>query len=168
VPPLRERRDDITVLVEHFVELYAKKAGKRIGRIDTRAMERLQAHDWPGNVRELQNVIERAVVLAEGETLAVDAAWLTREVSSDSPRRSPLERRLGRVDPDLEREIIGAALAESRGRISGPLGAAVKLGIPRQTLESKIANLGINKYHFKAQSPALTESRSAGSRTCVA
>jgi DNA-binding NtrC family response regulator len=149
VPPLRERRGDIPVLVEHLVERYAKKVAKTIRAVDKRTMELLQAYSWPGNIRELQNLIERAVVLCEGDTLAVDGAWLTRESPLEVPRPSPLERRLGRVDPEREREIIEAALAESRGRISGPTGAAAKLGIPRQTLESRIESLGINKYRFK-------------------
>jgi DNA-binding NtrC family response regulator len=150
VPPLRERREDIPALVEHLVERYMKKAAKRIRAIEKRTMELLQGHDWPGNIRELQNVIERAVVLCEGETLTVDGAWLTRERPAEEPRPGAPERKLGRLDPAREREIIEAALAESRGRISGPTGAAAKLGIPRQTLESRIESLGINKYRFRA------------------
>jgi formate hydrogenlyase transcriptional activator len=149
VPPLRERRDDIPALVEHLVERYAKKTSKRIPTIDERTMELLRTYEWPGNVRELQNVIERAVVLCDGETLSVDGAWLTGEIPPGAPRPSPPERKLGRVDPEREREIIEAALTESRGRISGPSGAAAKLGIPRQTLESRIESLGINKHRFK-------------------
>jgi len=149
VPPLRERRDDIPALVEHLVERYAKKTSKRIPTIDERTMELLRTYEWPGNVRELQNVIERAVVLCDGETLSVDGAWLTGEIPPGAPRPNPPERKLGRVDPEREREIIEAALTESRGRISGPSGAAAKLGIPRQTLESRIASLGINKHRFK-------------------
>jgi DNA-binding NtrC family response regulator len=149
VPPLRERRDDIPALVEHLVERYAKKTSKRIPTIDERTMELLRTYEWPGNVRELQNVIERAVVLCDGETLSVDGAWLTGEIQPGAPRPNPPERKLGRVDPEREREIIEAALTESRGRISGPSGAAAKLGIPRQTLESRIESLGINKHRFK-------------------
>jgi DNA-binding NtrC family response regulator len=149
VPSLRERREDIAVLVEHLVERYGNKLAKRISAVDDRTMELLQAYDWPGNVRELQNVIERAVVLCDGETLSVDAAWLAGEVPSDAPRQSSPERKLGRMDPGREREIIEAALVESRGRVSGPFGAAVRLGIPRQTLESRIASLGINKHRFR-------------------
>ncbi len=113
-------------------------------------MELLQAYDWPGNIRELQNVIERAVVLCDGDTFSVDEAWFKREAPPESLRRSMPERKLGRLDPDREREMIEAALAESRGRISGPAGAAAKLGLPRQTLESKIVSLGINKHRFRS------------------
>ena len=127
-------------------------------------MHLLQAYHWPGNIRELQNIIERAVVLCDGETLSVDGGWLTREIPPESPRSSTSERKLGRLDPDQERDMIEAALAESRGRLSGPSGAAAKLGIPRQTLESKIASLGINQYRFRTASPAAAESslRTAG------
>jgi len=158
VPPLREHPEDIPALVECFVARYAKKAGKRIGRIDPRATERLQAHGWPGNVRELQNVIERAVVLCEGETLSVHEEWFTRAIPPESPRRSSGDRPLARLHPERERELIEAVLAESRGRVSGPSGAAAKLGIPRQTLESKIGSLGINKHRFRAASPAAADS----------
>jgi DNA-binding NtrC family response regulator len=134
--PLRERREDIPVLVEYLVERYVKKTTKRIVAIDPGTMELLQAYDWPGNIRELQNV---TVVLSDGETLSVDAAWLTQEISFDPPQPSPSERKVGRVAPERESEIIEAALAESRGRISGPTtGAAAKLGTPRQMLESRI------------------------------
>ena len=127
-------------------------------------MQLLQAYNWPGNIRELQNIIERAVVLCDGNTLSVDREWLTREIPSPSPRSTTSERKLARLDPEQEREIIEAALAESRGRISGPSGAAAKLGVPRQTLESKIANLGINQYRFRAASAAAADSslRTAG------
>jgi DNA-binding NtrC family response regulator len=159
VPPLRERLDDIPLLVEHLIDRYAKKAAKRIRTIDKRTMELLQAYDWPGNIRELQNVIERAVVLCDGETLSVDAGWLTREIPLEWPRRDTLEGKLGRL-AEQEREMIEAALAESRGGISGPSGAAAKRGIPRQTLESKIASLGVDKHRFKAAQPAVAESSS--------
>jgi DNA-binding NtrC family response regulator len=158
VPPLRDRREDIPVLVEHFVERYATKVGKRIGTIETQAMQLLQAYNWPGNIRELQNIIERAVVLCDGDTLLVDREWLTREAPPASPRSTTMERKLARLDPEQEKDIIETALAESRGRISGPSGAAATLGIPRQTLESKIASLGINKHRFRAALPAAADS----------
>jgi formate hydrogenlyase transcriptional activator len=150
MPALRERVDDVSLLVEYFIERYARRAAKKIRRIDGRTMKLLQAYDWPGNIRELQNVIERAIVLCDGDTFSVDEAWFKRELSSELPRRNMQERRLGRLDRDREREVIEAALAGSGGRISGPSGAAAKLGIPRQTLESKIASLGINKHLFKS------------------
>src|SRR5438309_2263626 len=149
MPPLRERADDISLLVEYLIERYARRAAKRIRTIAGKTMKLLQAYDWPGNIRELQNVIERAIVLCDGDTFSVDEAWFKRELSSESSRQSMQEGRLGRLVRDREKEMIEAALASSGGRISGPAGAAAKLGIPRQTLESKISSLGINKHRFK-------------------
>jgi formate hydrogenlyase transcriptional activator len=149
MPPLRERADDISLLVEYLIERYARRAAKRIRTIDGKTMKLLQAYDWPGNIRELQNVIERAIVLCEGDTFSVDEAWFKRELPSELPRQSMQEGRLGRLVRDREKEMIEAALASSGGRISGPAGAAARLGIPRQTLESKISSLGINKHRFK-------------------
>ena len=147
---MRERADDISLLVEYLIERYARRAAKKIRRVEGKTMKLLQAYDWPGNIRELQNVIERAIVLCEGDTFSVDEAWFKRELSSELPRQSMQEGRLGRLVRDREKEMIEAALAGSGGRISGPSGAAAKLGIPRQTLESKIASLGINKHRFKS------------------
>jgi formate hydrogenlyase transcriptional activator len=149
LPALRKRVEDIPLLVEHLIQKYAKKAGRRFNSIRMGTLEILQEHDWPGNVRELQNVIERAVILCEGETFSIDENWLTPDVSRPTGLASPLVATLS----IQEREMIESALAESRGRISGPSGAAVKLGIPRQTLDSKIAGLGIDKRRFRA-SPA--------------
>jgi formate hydrogenlyase transcriptional activator len=143
VPSLHERVDDIPLLVEYFVGRFAKEAGKTIRHIGKVTVEQLQAYNWPGNIRELQNVIERAVILSETDTLVVDDSWLKRE-SADSFRHN---RRP--APPDREVEMIEAALAETHGRISGPSGAAARLGMPRQTLESKIRRLGINKYEHK-------------------
>ena len=150
VPPLRERMDDLPVLVEYLVTRYAEKAGRRIGSVERRTLERLQAYGWPGNIRELQNVIERAVILCEGDTLSIDEAWLKPDVRARSPRPSPPKGTLGRPDLAREKEVIEAALADSRGRVSGPSGAAAKLGVPRQTLESKIASLGIDRHRFRS------------------
>ena len=136
IPALRERVDDIPLLVEYLVERYAKKAGKRIRRIKKKTLELFQAYDWPGNVRELQNVVERAVILCEGDTFSIDETWLKRDAS---PPPSPTAFLAGslteRAKPlaEGEREMIEAALAQSHGRVSGPSGAARKLGIPRQT-----------------------------------
>lgn len=149
VPPLRERKDDIPLLLEYLIERYAKKTGKKITQIEKKTLDQFQAYDWPGNIRELQNVVERAVVLCEGEMFSIELTWLKRESPRETPPRLALpERGLARLDADREREMIEAALAASRGRISGPSGAAAKLGIPRQTLESKIISLGINKRRF--------------------
>jgi transcriptional regulator with GAF, ATPase, and Fis domain len=144
VPPLRERKDDIPLLVEYLIERYAGKAGKRIKKIHKSTLELFQTYDWPGNIRELQNVIERAVILCEGETFSVDESWL----QSEAPRATPITHGLVRLAADQERELIEAVLAETRGRIAGPSGAAAKLGIPRSTLETKIRKLGINKHRF--------------------
>jgi formate hydrogenlyase transcriptional activator len=153
VPALRQRADDIPVLVEYFVRLYAQKAGKRIKNIRKRTLELFQTYDWPGNVRELQNVVERAVVLSNEETFFVDESWLKPQlrqqlggVSADRTLTSaPLVTNL----LEREKEIIETALREAKGVVGGPAGAAAKLGIPRETLNSKIRKLGIKRYLFK-------------------
>jgi formate hydrogenlyase transcriptional activator len=141
IPPLRERAEDIPVLVEYFIGRYARKAGKNIRNIGKHTLDRFQAYSWPGNIRELQNVVERAVILTEADTFFFDESWLKPEPATASKARDGLS-----VLAQREVEMIEAALAGCHGRISGPSGAAVKLGIPRQTLESKIRSLGINKY----------------------
>jgi formate hydrogenlyase transcriptional activator len=151
IPPLRERADDIPLLLEYLVERYAKKGGKRIRQIKKDTLDLFQAYDWPGNIRELQNVVERAVLLCDDDTFSVDETWLRQETRRDvRPSTVPL-RGLGRLDADQEKQLIEAALMESKGRVSGPSGAAAKLGIPRQTLESKIASLGINRNKFQSR-----------------
>jgi len=147
IPSLRERADDIPLLVEYLIERYAKKAGKKIRNIRKKTLELFQAYDWQGNIRELQNVIERAVVLCDSETFSVDETWLKREGRPLSGPSVPFVATVA----EREREIIGAALAACQGRIAGPSGAAAKLGIPRQTLDSKIKTLGIDKHRFKAR-----------------
>ena len=146
VPPLRERKEDIPLLVEYLTERYASKAGKKIKNMEKRTLELLKAYQWPGNIRELQNVIERAVILCEGETLSIDEVWLQHEPHSLPEARAGLAR----LGSDQERAMIETALRDSRGRVSGPSGAAAKLGIPRSTLETKIRALGINKHVFKS------------------
>jgi formate hydrogenlyase transcriptional activator len=149
VPPLRERKEDIVMLVEYFVQRYAAKAGKNIRSIDKKTLHALQSYDWPGNIRELQNVIERSVILTFGDVLSVDELWLSKE----TPRlQSPMEtsgtvRRM--TESRTEREIIEQALAETRGRVSGPAGAAAKLRIPASTLATRIKALKIDKHPFK-------------------
>jgi formate hydrogenlyase transcriptional activator len=141
VPALRERPEDILPLAKYFIERHAAKAGKRIRNVDKRTAQFLEAYSWPGNIRELQNVIERNVILCDAETLAVDEAWLSSTCESlygPQPRRT-----------SGEKERIEAVLAECRGRISGPNGAARKLGIQRTTLESWIRKLRINKYQYQ-------------------
>jgi formate hydrogenlyase transcriptional activator len=139
LPPLRERAEDIPILVEYLVDRFAKQTGKVIRNIEKQTLQRLTAYDWPGNVRELQNVIERAVVLSEGETFVIDESWLAKK------------RRTGSTLVDGEKAMIEAALADSQGRVAGPRGAAAKLGIPRQTLEWKIRNLNIDKLAFRTR-----------------
>src|SRR5436309_743085 len=147
-PSLRERVDDIPLLVEYLIERYAKKTGKKIKTITKNSLDLYQAYDWPGNIRELQNVVERAVILSDGETFSVDEKWLKHESSQESRRGSIPDGALSR-DRKRERAFIEAALADSEGRVSGPSGAATRLGIPRQTLESKIRSLGIDKHRFR-------------------
>jgi formate hydrogenlyase transcriptional activator len=143
VPSLRERSEDIPLLIEYFVARCSKESGKSIRCIGKQTLEHLRSYHWPGNIRELQNVVERAVILSEADTFAVDNSWLENASSQSSERKglSALE--------DCEVAMIEAALAETHGRISGPSGAAAKLGVSRQTLEYKILRLGIDKHGQK-------------------
>jgi len=143
VPPLRERGEDIPVLVEYFINLYARNAGKTFRRINKRTLDRLRSYPWPGNVRELQNVIERSVILCDSDEFAVEESWLSARPSSE--RRLPLFNSLA----THEKTIIEDALRASGGRIFGQAGAAERLGIPRSTLESKIRTLKIDKSRFR-------------------
>lgn len=145
VPPLRERREDIPLLVEYFVDRYAGQAGKKITAINKRGMELLQSYAWPGNIRELQNVIERSVIISNSENLSIDESWFLQNVPASNSAAQPLSQTLALQ----EKEMIEAALAQSNGRVSGPLGAAAKLGLPQSTLDSKIKALKINKQRFR-------------------
>jgi transcriptional regulator with GAF, ATPase, and Fis domain len=146
VPALRERRTDIPLLVEYFIHRYATRAGKRIRGMSKETSNLLQSYDWPGNIRELQNVIERAVIVSESDTLSIDERWLSgrrlRPPMVASPPTSTLATR--------EKDAIEAALSESKGRVSGPFGAAARLGVPSSTLESKIKALKIDKRRFRS------------------
>jgi transcriptional regulator with GAF, ATPase, and Fis domain len=146
IPPLRERKEDIPLLVEYFIDRYRRKAGKNIRRVSKKSLELLQRYPWPGNIRELQNIIERSVIVCETEDFSVDESWLSRQSAAPEPKRRP---ELSRQLADREKEMIEEALKESAGRVYGPSGAAARLGIPRSTLESKIRSLKINKYRFK-------------------
>lgn len=161
VPSLRERIDDIPLLVEYLIERYARNAGKTINNISKKTMELFQRYEWPGNVRELQNVIERAVVLSNDDTFRVDETWFRRPNDTSShpesdrekrhrESRFPLVERIGRVDAHRQKELIEAALAKCGGRVAGSHGAAAMLGLPRQTLDSKIVSLGIVKSRYKS------------------
>jgi len=145
VPPLRERVADIPLLVEYFIDRFGKRAGKKFKTIDKKSLKAFQTYAWPGNVRELQNVIERAVILSEGETFAMDEAWLRREMRAIPRRTGSLLSALVKQ----EKEMIETALAASHGQVSGPSGAATTLGLPSRTLDSKIKRLKINVYRFK-------------------
>jgi PAS domain S-box-containing protein len=145
VPPLRERKEDIPLLVEYFVDRYASKAGKKISGINKKSMDMLQAYAWPGNIRELQNVIERSVIISDSENLSIDESWLGQRAMPADSGKQPLSHRIAAQ----EKELIEAALAASNGRVSGPSGAAARLGIPQSTLDSKIKALKINKQRFR-------------------
>jgi len=155
MPPLRERKEDIPLLLEYLVDRYAKRFGKRIGQVTKKTLELCRAYDWPGNIRELQNVIERSVILSDdGETFSIDETWLKRRSSRHdrlTASRSGILANDEKEFADREKQAIETALAECHGRVSGPNGAAVKLGIPRQTLDSKIQRLGIVKQGFKTR-----------------
>jgi PAS domain S-box-containing protein len=150
IPSLRERKEDVPLLVEYFIDRYARKAGKNIKRVNKKTLELLQSYRWPGNIRELQNVIERSVILCETEIFSIDENWLAQPapLTPESNQQDELPRRL----LVQEKDMIEAALKETRGRVSGPTGAAAKLGIPRSTLESKIRLLKIDKNRFRPYS----------------
>jgi PAS domain S-box-containing protein len=147
IPPLRERKEDIRLLVEYFIDRYARKAGKKITTVDKKTLRLLESYPWPGNIRELQNVIERSVIVCETENFSVDESWLSQQPSNG---KTESQLYLSEKVAAQEKEIIEAALRESQGRVFGPSGAAAKLGIARSTLESKIRSLKINKNRFRA------------------
>jgi formate hydrogenlyase transcriptional activator len=154
MPPLRERVEDIPSLVAHLLQKHSKALGKSFRSISSQSLEAMRTYSWPGNIRELQNVVERAAVLSTGDVFSVHETWLQQEFRQRPAPEAPTAPAgpLMAVLADGERRMIEAALAESRGRISGPAGAAARLGIPRQTLDSKIAGFGIDKRRFKTQS----------------
>jgi formate hydrogenlyase transcriptional activator len=151
IPSLRERREDIPLLVEYFIAHFARKAGKSFRGIYKKTLELLVSYPWPGNIRELQNVVERSVIVCETENFSVDERWLSRQSLATEPKGT-LE--LPHALAAQEKKMIEAALRESGGRVSGPSGAAARLGIHRSTLESKITSLKINKYRFKTARPS--------------
>jgi formate hydrogenlyase transcriptional activator len=145
VPSLRERPDDIPILVDYFVSRFASRMGKRITQIDKRTADAFERYSWPGNIRELQNLIERGVILADSETFRLQPGSLPHDagpVPEAPPNNSPNTR-------EQQKARIEAALRETRGRIAGPDGAAARLGIPPSTLESRIRTLKINKFLFR-------------------
>jgi len=148
MPPLRKRKEDIPLLVEYFIDRYARKAGKSIRQVNKKTLELLLTYPWPGNIRELQNIIERSVIVCETESFSVDKSWLSSQpLATESGGQVGLSQMLA----SQEKETIEAALKECSGRVSGPSGAAARLSMPRSTLESKIRSLNIEKYRFKIQ-----------------
>jgi PAS domain S-box-containing protein len=145
MPSLRERKGDIALLVGYLTERYASRAGKKIKHIAKRTCELFHEYDWPGNIRELQNLVERAVILCDGDTLSIDETWLKKSHQHGAAQSVPVESSL----ENREKEVIEEALAACKGRIAGPSGAATRLGIPRSTLESRIKSLGIDKWRHK-------------------
>ena len=145
VPPLRNRKEDISMLVEYFVKRYAEKARKQIGKIDKNTLKLCQSYPWPGNIRELQNIVERSVILCSGDTFWIDEAWLS---SQDAPRLESSGPLIQTVQ-NYEKQLIEAALAGSNGKVAGPNGAAAKLGMPRSSLELKIKRLNIKKHTIR-------------------
>jgi DNA-binding NtrC family response regulator len=149
VPPLRERKEDILMLVEYFAKRYVARAGRDIRSIDKKTLRLLQSYDWPGNIRELQNIIERSVIVSSGQDLSVDEMWLSKDTLRPISRGRAAVLPDRELQPPSEKEIIEAALAETRGRVSGSSGAAAKLGIPPSTLDHRIKALKISKTRFK-------------------
>jgi formate hydrogenlyase transcriptional activator len=149
MPPLRARRADIPLLVEYFIDRYGRKAGKNIRSVDKKTLELLRSYDWPGNIRELQNIIERSVILSSGGVFSADESWLSKEPFPPTFRLEASVQSKSALEPLSERDIIEAALAETRGRVWGSSGAAAKLGIPPSTLDHRIKALRINKKQFK-------------------
>jgi len=151
IPPLRQRREDILLLVEYFIDRFARKAGKSFRAVNKKSLDLLQLYPWPGNIRELQNIIERSVIVCDAENFSVDESWLSRRPLATEPTKEPgLFKKL----PSHEKAIIEAALSECGGRVYGRFGAASKLGMPRSTLESKIRALKIDKDRFKTADPS--------------
>jgi transcriptional regulator with GAF, ATPase, and Fis domain len=144
-PPLRNRKEDISMLVEYFAKRYAEKARKQIGKIDKNTLKLCQSYPWPGNIRELQNIVERSVILCSGDTFWIDEAWLS---SQDAPRLESSGPLIQTVQ-NYEKQLIEAALAGSNGKVAGPNGAAAKLGMPRSSLELRIKQLNIKKHTIR-------------------
>jgi len=142
VPPLRDRKEDIPMLIDYFVKRYADKIGKQIRKIDKKTLKLCQSYHWPGNIRELQNIVERSVILCTGDTFWVEETWFSSQAAPRPERSSSLTRTV----KNYEKELIEAALARSNGKVAGPNGAAAKLGIPRSTLDLKIKQLNISKH----------------------
>ena len=151
MPPLRQRREDIPMLVQHFIDRYARELGKNIRTVSKETLDLFQSYTWPGNIRELRNVIERSIIVCDTESFSVDESWLSRQPLHTSPKGQLELRQMVAAE---EKQAIETALTESRGRVFGPSGAAARLGIARSTLESKIRTLKIDKNRFKLSNPS--------------
>jgi len=153
IPPLRERPEDIPLLVRHFVQEFARQMNKAVAAVSPDVVDALTHYSWPGNIRELQNVIERSMVVYQKGSLSVKKCSFSKRPSYHNSARRAFRR-----SATEDRRLIDSALVESRGRVSGPSGAAALLGIPPSTLESKIRSMNINKYNFKtsAETPSRT------------
>ena len=145
MPALRERKEDIPLLVEYFLMRYSRKAGKSFRTVSKQSLDLLESYPWPGNIRELQNVVERSVIVSDGDVFSIDESWLSRQPQTHEPMNAPALRQSLALQ---EKAVIEAALLECGGRVSGSRGAAVRLGTPGTTLESKIKALRIDKYRF--------------------
>ncbi|MFN7989200.1 MAG: sigma 54-interacting transcriptional regulator [Thermoanaerobaculia bacterium] len=143
VPPLRDRREDIPILVEYFAAQHGRRLGKRVRSVEAASLDRLVGYSWPGNIRELENVVERAIILGDGETLTVDESLLGKARARALVAEPPRSLR------DAERRAVEEALAASGGRIAGADGAAARLGVPPSTLDSLIARLGVDKAAYR-------------------
>ena len=146
IPALRERKEDIRLLLEYFIDRYARKAGKKITTVDKKTLRLLESYSWPGNIRELQNIIERSVIVCETENFSVEESWMSQKLPAG---KAASQLYLSERVAAQEKEIIEAALRVCQGRVFGPSGAAAKLGIARSTLEAKIRSLKINKNRFR-------------------
>jgi len=149
IPPLRGRKQDIPLLVEYFIDRYARRAGRKITTVDKKTLRLLESYPWPGNIRELQNVIERSIIVCETDNFSVDESWLSKDPLPSTPHTTQSGAVKVEVEPRTERDIIEAALAETRGRVSGSSGAAARLGVPPSTLDHRIKALKIDKRRFK-------------------
>jgi formate hydrogenlyase transcriptional activator len=145
LPPLRERREDIPTLVEHFLRRLTSRLGRTFSGVDPVSMEQLRTYSWPGNIRQLQNVVEHSAILCDDPVLKISAELIV-ERQPGQVTSSRLEATLNKS----EQHLIEKALEETEGRVAGPSGAATRLGVPASTLESKIKRYKIDKFRYRA------------------
>jgi formate hydrogenlyase transcriptional activator len=159
VPPLRQRREDIPLLVGHFLRVLAPRVNKEVTEIAEEVLEFLVRQEWPGNVRELQNVIERAVIRSSGQRLEIPIEELTARACSNSL--------MSHAMAETQRSLILSALEQTKGIISGPNGAASRLGLPRTTLVSRMQKLGIVQRRTILANRGLVEAENKGESTGI-